>query len=107
VEILVVSRTGQDTGQGRTVKEERNCRAGQELPAKGMAHVPGGKGAGEGSAERDEERALSLVLESPVRSGFLTPRGLDRDWDRSIKVLGPPKNGPDRLGPVFCSLLTG
>lgn len=42
----IVSRTGRDTGQGRTVKEERNCRAGQELPGKGMAHVPGGKGAG-------------------------------------------------------------
>jgi hypothetical protein len=44
--VEIVSRTGRDTGQGRTVKEERNCRAGQELPGKGMAHVPGGKGAG-------------------------------------------------------------
>ena len=31
---------------------------GQELPAKEMAYVPGGKGAGEGSAERDDKRAL-------------------------------------------------
>jgi hypothetical protein len=28
------------------VKEDRNCWAGQDLPLKGMAHVPGGKGAG-------------------------------------------------------------
>jgi hypothetical protein len=45
------------------VKEERNCWAGQEFLLKGMAHVPGGKGAGQGSAERDDERALmSLCL---------------------------------------------
>jgi hypothetical protein len=57
--VEIVSRTGRDTGQGRTVKEERNCRAGQELPGKGMAHVPGGKG---GSAERDDEWALGESL---------------------------------------------
>jgi hypothetical protein len=30
-------------------------KAAQELPAKAMAHVPGGKGAGEGSAESDDK----------------------------------------------------
>ena len=31
---------------------------GQELLAKEMAYVPGGKGAGEGSTERDDKWAL-------------------------------------------------
>jgi hypothetical protein len=51
--VEIVSRTGRDTGQGGTVMEEWNCRAGWELLAKGMAraHVPvnGGKGAGKGA----------------------------------------------------------
>src|SRR5271169_7186690 len=42
----------------------------------------------------------SLVFKSPVRSGFLTPRGLDRDQDRSIKFPGPQKTGLDRFRPV-------
>ena len=38
----------------------------------------------------------AVVLESPVRSGLLTLRGLDRDRDRSMEVSEPQKTGPDR-----------
>ena len=38
-----------------------------------------------------------LVFESPVWSGLLTLRDLDRNRNWSIKVLEPQKTGPDRL----------
>ncbi|KIM36075.1 hypothetical protein M413DRAFT_45099, partial [Hebeloma cylindrosporum] len=40
-------------------------------------------------------RALIVVLESPVQSGFLPPRAMDRDRDRSTKVPRPQKTGLD------------
>jgi len=51
-------------------------------------------------------RVHRVVLESPVRSGFLTPEGLDRDRDRSTFILEVKKTGPDRKKTetaVFCS----
>jgi hypothetical protein len=39
---------------------------------------------------------LGLVLESPVRSGFLAPRDLNRNLNRLTKVPGPLKTGPNR-----------
>ena len=40
---------------------------------------------------------LKLVFESPVWSSLLTLRDLDRNHNRSIKVLEPQKTGPDHL----------
>ena len=40
---------------------------------------------------------LELVFESPVWSGLLTLRDLDRNRNWSIKVLEPQKTGPDHL----------
>ena len=36
-----------------------------------------------------------LVFESPVRSGFLTPQGLNRNRNRSTLVPEVKKTGPD------------
>jgi hypothetical protein len=47
------------------------------------------------------------VFESPVRSGFLAPRALDRDRDRSLKSEIVKKTGPNRSWSVFCGHKTG
>jgi hypothetical protein len=47
---------------------------------------------------------MQVVFESPVRSGFLIPRGLDRDRDRSGSVNGLQKTVQDHLRPVKSSL---
>jgi len=46
-----------------------------------------------------------IVFESPVRSGFLTPRVIDRDQDWSFEIEIGQKTGLNQYGPVFCSLL--
>src|ERR1700679_951970 len=46
-----------------------------------------------------------VVFKSPVRSGLLTLRGMDRDQDRSTITIKGRKTGPDRPRPVFCGLL--
>ena len=46
-----------------------------------------------------------LVFESPVRSGFLTPRAIDQDRDQSFKIQIWQKTGPDWYEPVFCGFL--
>ena len=53
---------------------------------------------------------LELVFKSPVRSGLLPLRGIDRDRDQSTIIRDRQKTGPDRKKPrsvVFCGLLTG
>ena len=45
-----------------------------------------------------------VVLGSPVRSGLLTPKGVDRDRDRSSKFEKWQKTGPNRCKPVQCGL---
>ena len=45
-----------------------------------------------------------LVFESPVQSGFLTPRDLNRNRNRSMNILEPQKTGLDRCRPVFLGL---
>ena len=45
-----------------------------------------------------------VVFESPVRSGLSPPRAMDRDRDRSTKVLIPQKTRPDRSRPLFSGL---
>jgi hypothetical protein len=42
-----------------------------------------------------------IVFESPVRSGFLSSRGLDRDRDRSTPVYRPQKTAQNRHRPVY------
>ena len=52
----------------------------------------------------------TLVFKSPVRSGLLPLRGIDRDRDQSTIIRDRQKTGPDRKKPqsaVFCGLLTG
>jgi hypothetical protein len=48
---------------------------------------------------------VCLVLESPVQSGFLTPKGSDRDQDRSAFVLELKKTRLDRKKTEDRSLL--
>ncbi|KIM38963.1 hypothetical protein M413DRAFT_75251, partial [Hebeloma cylindrosporum] len=45
------------------------------------------------------------VFESPVQSGFLPPRVMDRDRDQSTKVPRPQKTGLDHPGPVQVGFL--
>ena len=46
-----------------------------------------------------------LVFGSPVWSGFLTPRAIDRDRNRSFYFWIPKKTGPNRCGLVHISFL--
>src|SRR6266545_7523875 len=46
-----------------------------------------------------------VVFGSPVRSGFLTPRAIDRDRNRSFYFRIPKKTGPNRCGPVHIGFL--
>ena len=46
--------------------------------------------------------STSVRKSGPVRS--FTPWVMDRDWDRSTKVLIPQKTGPDRSRPLFSGL---
>ena len=48
---------------------------------------------------------VGVVFESPVRSGFLAPRALDRDRDQSFNSQFVEKTGPNRYGPVLVGLL--
>ena len=43
----------------------------------------------------EEELEVLLVFGSPVRSGFLTPRAIDRDHNRSFYFRIPKKTGPN------------
>jgi hypothetical protein len=69
---------------------------------------------GEGNRIKDKARLVGkgytqLVFESPVQSGLLTLRDMDRDRDRdqsTITIKGQ-KTGLDRSRPVFCGLWTG
>ena len=45
------------------------------------------------------------MFESPVQSGLLTLRAMDRDRDRSTITIKGQKTGLDRLRPVFWSFL--
>ena len=54
---------------------------------------------------REMSEPNRLVLGSPVRSGFLTPRDMDRDRDRSFEIYIGPKTEPNWYGPVFCGFL--
>ena len=56
---------------------------------------PGGRDSGH---RLDEVRPLTygVVFESPVRSGFLTPQGLNRNRNRSALSPEVKKTGPDR-----------
>ena len=45
----------------------------------------------------------SLVFGSPVWSGLLTPRAMDRNRNRSIYFQFLKKTGPNRYGPVHIS----
>ena len=59
----IVSRTGQDMGQGGTVKEEQNCWVGQSFQEREWCMFLVAREQGEGSAECDDGRALlSLCL---------------------------------------------
>ena len=44
---------------------------------------------------------LGLVFKSPVKSGFLTPKGatVDRNQSKLLPLLGGPQ--PNRIGPVL------
>ena len=48
--------------------------------------------------------SIALVFESPVQSGLLTLRDLNRNCNRSINILGSQKTGLDWCRPVFFSL---
>jgi len=48
---------------------------------------------------------VEVVFGSPVRSGFLTPRAIDRDRNRSFYFRIVQKTGLNRYRPVFCGLL--
>ena len=72
----------------------------------GISHFWGSAGgAVEGRGELVPGRVGRVVFESPVRSGFLTPRVIDWDRDRSFEIEIGQKTGPNRYGPVFCGLL--
>ena len=47
---------------------------------------------------------VQLVFGSPVWSGLLAPRDLNRNHNWSINILGPQKTGLDRHKPVFSGL---
>jgi hypothetical protein len=81
-------------------------------PATGGDEAAGGvKEAGggivTGGGRRTDEGAVttggaSVRKSGPVRS--FTPWAMDRDRDRSTKVLIPQKTGPDRSRPLFSGL---
>ena len=50
-------------------------------------------------------KPLHLVFGSPVRSGFLTPRVINRNRNRSFYFRIPKKTGPNRCGPVHIGFL--
>src|SRR6266508_1810737 len=50
-------------------------------------------------------RNIGLVFGSPVRSGFLTPRVINRNRNRSFYFQIPKKTGPNRCGPVHIGFL--
>jgi hypothetical protein len=44
---------------------------------------------------------IEVVFKSPVQSGLLTLRDMDRDRDRSTITIKGQKTGLDRLRPIF------
>ena len=67
----IVSRTGWDMGQGRTVKEEQNCWAGQSFQEREWCMFLAAREWGEGSAKCDDRQALlSLCLGLGMGSGL-------------------------------------
>ena len=62
----------------------------------------GGVRGGESSPKREWE---GLVFGSPVRSGLLTPRAMDRNRNRSFLSRILKKTGPNRCGPVHIGFL--
>ena len=89
------------------VATQRFCLRWEGQGTKGMAgeRVVGAETQPSRACQRRASSSSSLVFESPVRSGFLTPRVIDRDRDRSFEIEIGQKTGPNRYGPVFCGLL--
>jgi len=79
-----------------------------------MRLITGGDSSRRWQAAKASTAAWKLVLESPVRSGYLAPRSSHRDQDwlafpRKPRITGPDQSKPVRgqLGRLFIGYKTG